>query len=159
MLCIFSCDSLYRNQDSKQFEFENSLQKKISQLDGQGEAELLFMSTNMVVHKSINDLRLFIVAKSSENELIIVSILEALYDSLSALLRVPIEKQAVLENLDLTLLIIDEIIDNGLILETDANTIASRVAMVEEGTDHTLAEQTISQAFATAREQYRNFLR
>jgi len=135
------------------------LQKKISQLDGQGEAELLFMSTNMVVHKSINDLRLFIVAKSSENELIIVSILEALYDSLSALLRVPIEKQAVLENLDLTLLIIDEIIDNGLILETDANTIASRVAMVEEGTDHTLAEQTISQAFATAREQYRNFLR
>jgi len=159
VLCIFSCDSLYRNQDSKQFEFENSLQKKISQLDGQGEAELLFMSTNMVVHKSINDLRLFIVAKSSENELIIVSILEALYDSLSALLRVPIEKQAVLENLDLTLLIIDEIIDNGLILETDANTIASRVAMVEEGTDHTLAEQTISQAFATAREQYRNFLR
>ena len=113
----------------------------------------------MVVHKSINDLRLFIVAKSSENELIIVSILEALYDSLSALLRVPIEKQAVLENLDLTLLIIDEIIDNGLILETDANTIASRVAMVEEGTDHTLAEQTISKAFATAREQYRNFLR
>ena len=90
MLCIFLSDSLYRNQDSKQFEFENSLQKKISQLDGKGEAELLFMSTNMVVHKSVNDLRLFVVANSYENELMIVSILEAVYDSLSAFLRAPI---------------------------------------------------------------------
>ena len=70
------------------------------------------------------------------------------------------DKQSALENLDLVLLAIDELIDGGLILETDPATIVSRVAMTDEGMEHSLTEQTITQALATAREQLsRNLLR
>ncbi|CAA2996490.1 coatomer subunit zeta-2-like [Olea europaea subsp. europaea] len=63
-----------------------------------------------------------------------------------------VDKREALENLDLILLCIDEIVDGGIILETDANSIATKVAsnIVDAGAP--LSEQTISQALATARE-------
>jgi hypothetical protein len=68
------------------------------------------------------------------------------------LLRNNVEKKTVLENLDLILLCLDELVDGGIILESDANVIASRVAMRGADADVPLSEQTISQALATAKE-------
>lgn len=66
----------------------------------------------------------------------------------------------VLENLDLVLLTMDELVDGGVILETDANVIANRVSMRGADSDTPLAEQSFSQALASAKEQLtRNLLR
>lgn len=54
--------------------------------------------------------------------------------------------------MDVILLCIDEIIDGGIVLETDANSIATKVAGHSIDSGATLSEQTISQALATARE-------
>ena len=67
-----------------------------------------------------------------------------------------------LDKLDTVLLALDELVDGGVILETDANVIANRVSMrgVEGEQATPLAEQTLSQALATAKEQItRNLLR
>ena len=69
-----------------------------------------------------------------------------------SLLPAACRKRSALENLDLVLLTIDELVDNGIILD-DANVIANRVSM--GGGQQTLAEQTPSQALATAKEQLR----
>jgi hypothetical protein len=69
-------------------------------------------------------------------------------------LRGDVEKRTALENLDLILLCIDEIIDGGIILETDANTIAGKVATNAADGSVPFSEQTISQALATAREHF-----
>lgn len=58
-----------------------------------------------------------------------------------------------LENLDLVLLALDEIVDRGLILETDASTAAARASMAGADADVPLAEQTLSKVMATAKEQ------
>ena len=143
-----------------QFQFERNLCKRSTHLSCNGDVELLVLDNHIAVHKSSHDLRFYMIASQSENELIIVSILETLYDSLHNLLRGLVDKQSALENLDLVLLVIDELIDGGLILETDPNTISSRVAMSEDCIEHSLTEQTISQALASAREQLsRNLLR
>ena len=42
------------------------------------------------------------------------------------LLRNEVERRNILENLDLVLLIMDEIVDGGIVLETDPNNIANR---------------------------------
>ena len=58
-----------------------------------------------------------------------------------------------LENLDLVLLAIDEVVDRGLVLETEPQVVASRVSM--RGADGEVpsgGEQTLSQAFANAKE-------
>lgn len=114
----------------------------------------------LAVHKASHDLRFYIIASHAENELIAVSVLETLYEALHNLLRGVVDRQTVLENLDLVLLAIDELVDGGLILETDPDIIVSRVAMTDDGIEQSLTEQTITQALATAREQLsRNLLR
>lgn len=64
-----------------------------------------------------------------------------------------VEKKTVLENLDLALLAIDEIVDRGLILETDAATVAARASMAGAEGELPLAEQTLSKVMASAKEQ------
>ena len=64
-----------------------------------------------------------------------------------------VEKKTVLENLDLALLAIDEIVDRGLILETDAATVAARASMAGAEGKLPLAEQTLSKVMASAKEQ------
>lgn len=53
------------------------------------------------------------MGSSDENELILVAALNCLYDSISLILRKNVEKKALVENMDLAMLIIDEICDNG----------------------------------------------
>ncbi|PPR90067.1 hypothetical protein GOBAR_AA30616 [Gossypium barbadense] len=66
--------------------------------------------------------------------------------------RGTVDKKEALENLDLILLCLDEIVDGGIILETDANVIAGKVASHSMDAGAPLSEQTITQALATARE-------
>ena len=70
-------------------------------------------------------------------------------------LRNQVSKRTLVENLDLLLLSIDEIIDDGLILETDSNLVVGRVCMVGGGDnkDVPLSEQSFTQALQTARDQ------
>ena len=63
---------------------------------------------------------IFLTTKKNKNnffyfQLILVSVLNCLYDSVSHMLRKNVEKKAMLENLDGIFLAIDEICDNGLV--------------------------------------------
>lgn len=150
----------FKNSRESQFRFEQNLCKKSSHLSCKGDVELLVLEEYLAVHKASHDLRFYIIASHAENELIAVSVLETLYEALHNLLRGVVDRQTVLENLDLVLLAIDELVDGGLILETDPDIIVSRVAMTDDGIEQSLTEQTITQALATAREQLsRNLLR
>jgi coatomer subunit zeta len=142
-----------------QLEFERNLFKSSSHLSCKGDLELMFMDQHFAAHKASHDLRMFVVANQNENEIILVSVLEALFESLTNLLRGVVDKLSALENLDLVLLVLDELVDGGIILETDPYAIIGRVAMNADS-EHNSAEQTISQALASARDQLsRNLLR
>ena len=142
-----------------QFEFERKVFKSSSHLSCKGDLELMLVDQHFAAHKASHDLRMFVVSDQNENEIILVSVLEALFESLTSLLRGVVDKISALENLDLVLLVLDELIDGGIILETDPCAIISRVAMSVDS-EHSSAEQTISQALASARDQLsRNLLR
>lgn len=53
------------------------------------------------------------IGPEGENELMLQGVLTAFYDAVSLLLRHQVEKRAILENLDLVVLALDETIDNG----------------------------------------------
>jgi len=55
-------------------------------------------------------------------------VIVALRDSLNFLLKNSIDKRTVIENYDLVSLAIDEIVDDGVILETDPMIVATRVS-------------------------------
>jgi len=64
-----------------------------------------------------------------------------------------VNKRALLDNLDLVFLAIDEIIDDGHILETDSFEVVSRVSMASAVKDIPLAEQTLSQTIGQVKQQ------
>ncbi|KAF8670939.1 hypothetical protein HU200_050208 [Digitaria exilis] len=128
--------------------YEKSVFTKTLKTNARTDAEITLFDGYIVVYKFVHDLHFFVTAGDDENELILASVLNGFCDSVGLLLR----KRTALENLDLILLCIDEIIDGGIILETDANAIAGKVATNAADGSVPFSEQTISQALATARE-------
>uniref|UniRef100_A0A673HPV0 Coatomer subunit zeta n=1 Tax=Sinocyclocheilus rhinocerous TaxID=307959 RepID=A0A673HPV0_9TELE len=79
-------------------------------------------------------------------KLMLMSVLNCLFDSLSQMLRKNVEKRALLENMEGLFLAIDEIVDGGVILESDPQQVVHRVAL--RGDDVPLTEQTVTQVRA-----------
>ncbi|MEW5299355.1 MAG: hypothetical protein WDW38_004620 [Sanguina aurantia] len=123
-----------------------------SRTAARAEAEIVLFDGHVVVYKYLGDLMFYVTGSQDENELVLVTVLTAFYEAVSILLRQQVEKKTVLENLDLVLLAIDEIIDGGIILETDAAMIAGRVTMRGAEGEVPLSEQTFSKALASAKE-------
>lgn len=118
------------------------------------------MEPSSRVYKFVSDVHFYVTGAVDENEIILATVLHGFFDAVSLLLRGVLEKRTVLENLDLVLLTLDELIDGGVILETEANVIANRVSMRGADGDTPLAEQSFTQALASAKEQLtRNLLR
>lgn len=67
----------------------------------------------IILYKTSLDTTVYVVGPSEENELMLYSALNSLTESFALLLRGQIEKRAVLENLDLITLAVDETFDDG----------------------------------------------
>lgn len=92
-------------------------------------AEIIILDGLVTIYRNTSDVWMYVVGSQLENELILVSVLTALYDALGSLLRSPPDKRLLLDNFDTLLLCLDEMIDQGMILETDAPSIVNRVGM------------------------------
>ncbi|KAH7547146.1 coatomer subunit zeta-2 isoform X1 [Ziziphus jujuba] len=138
--------------NSAKLDFEKSLFTKTMKTNARTEAEIAMFDSNIVIYKFVQDLHFFVTGGDEENELILATVLQGLFDAISLILRNTVDKREVLENLDLILLCLDEIVDGGMILETDANHIVGKVASHNMDLDAPLSEQTITQAWATARD-------
>ncbi|VDN58568.1 unnamed protein product [Dracunculus medinensis] len=130
-------DVLPTVKDQKAFE------KNLFQKTSKANAEIILLDGLICVYRSNVDLFFYVMGSSDENELILVAALNCLYDSISLILRKNVEKKALVENMDLAMLIMDEICDNGILLETEPQAIISRCALRSD--DLIFGDQTISQ--------------
>ncbi|KAG1879798.1 Longin-like domain-containing protein [Suillus subluteus] len=109
-------------------------------------ADIILYDGRLAVFRHSLDLIFYIIGGATENEIMLYSALTAFCDA--------VEKRAVLENLDMVLLCLDETIDDGIIVETDSTTIASRVSRPKaDTTEIVINEQTIMNAYQTVREK------
>ncbi|MCJ1281802.1 Golgi-to-ER vesicle coat component [Xylographa pallens] len=91
-------------------------------------SDVILYDNRVVVFKMEGDVMLYVVGGADENEVLLFSVVLALRDSLNILLKTSTDKRTIIENYDLVALAIDEIVDDGIILETDPVIIASRVS-------------------------------
>ncbi|KAI4381856.1 hypothetical protein MLD38_007886 [Melastoma candidum] len=138
--------------NSAKLAYEKTVFTRTLKTNARAEAEIAMFENNIVIYKFVQDLHFFVTGGDNDNELVLASVLQGFCDAVSLILRNNVEKNEVLENLDLVLLCIDEIVDGGMILETDAVTIAGKVASNNIDPGAPLSEQTLTQALATARE-------
>ena len=82
------------------------------------------------MYTNSSDCYFYVVGSSDSNELVLGTVLDTLLDSVGTLLKESIDKHSLLNNLELILLVMDEIIDNGIIFELDPYKVANRVLMI-----------------------------
>ncbi|XP_058739177.1 coatomer subunit zeta-2-like [Vicia villosa] len=138
--------------NSSKLAFEKFVFTKTLKTNARTEAEITLLDDNIIIYKFVQDLHFFVTGSDDENEIVLASVLQGLYDAITLLLRNNVDKREALENLDLILLCLDEIVDGGMILETNGPLIAEKVTSHNIDADSPLSEQTLTQAWASARE-------
>nr|CAD7460061.1 unnamed protein product [Timema tahoe] len=122
---------------------QKTFEKNLFNKTHRANAEIIMLDGLTCVYRSNVDLFFYVMGSSHENELILMSVLNCLYDSVSHILRKNVEKRVVLENLDIVMLAMDEICDGGIIMEADSSAVVQRVALRTD--DIPLGEQTVAQ--------------
>jgi hypothetical protein len=130
---------------------QKSFEKNLFNKTHRANAEIIMIEGLTCVYRSNVDLYFYVVGSAQENELILVSVLNCLYESISHMLRKNVEKRTLIDNMDGILLAVDEICDNGIILECDAIAIAQRISFRSD--DLPLGEQTMASVLQSAKEQ------
>ncbi|XP_071825253.1 coatomer subunit zeta-1-like isoform X2 [Apostichopus japonicus] len=137
----------------EQKEFEKNLFNKTHKAN----AEIIMLDGLTCVYRSNVDLFFYVIGSSQENELILVSVLNCLYEVTSQILRKNVEKRALFDHLDSVYLAIDEIVDGGIILEADPSSILQRVALRGDDMSEPNFKDAITsklEVFQSARDQF-----
>lgn len=92
---------------------QKAYEKNLFNKTHRANAEIIMLDGLTCVYKSNVDLFFYVMGGTHENELILMSVLNCLFDSVSLILKKNVEKRAVLENLDIVMLAFDEICDGG----------------------------------------------
>lgn len=155
-ICSRFCDRKQWADLEAQRSFEMSLLRKVQQMGEVSEQIVMEFGDYIVAYKQADDLFMFVVGGTDENELIMAEVLQTLDEALHTLMRGQVYEEMVQENLMSMLLVVDELVDaEGVIMETDASELAARVG--SQGSSFMdqvpIGEQTLSQALQTARDQ------
>ncbi|XP_074126243.1 coatomer subunit zeta-1 isoform X2 [Sminthopsis crassicaudata] len=108
---------------------QKAFEKNIFNKTHRTDSEIALLEGLTVVYKGSIDLYFYVIGSSYENELMLMAVLNCLFDSLSQMLRKNVEKRALLENMEGLFLAVDEIVDGGVILESDPQQVVHRVAL------------------------------
>ncbi|KAK0387623.1 hypothetical protein NLU13_3869 [Sarocladium strictum] len=104
--------------------FEKGLIEKTSKQSG----DIILYDNRIVLYKHESDVMMYVVGNVDENEILLYNTVLALRDSLHLLFKQSVDKRTIIENYDLVSLAVDEIVDDGIILETDPTIIVQRVS-------------------------------
>merc|ERR1711957_1048846 len=122
------------------------------------EVDVAVIDDCTVMFQACNDVFICAVAASSENELVVLQLVEGIFSTMTAtaaagFLASGITKELVLENLSDVLFILDEVVDDGVIMEHDQEKLSARIKMIDETevTQAAQAEQMFQKATQSAK--------
>ncbi|KPI86632.1 putative coatomer zeta subunit [Leptomonas seymouri] len=92
------------------------------------ESEIAVVDGHVVVFHNGEDVTVIVLGAGNENEVVLSSVLTGLVDALKQELNVPsLTTRLLLENYSALLMTVDEMLDEGIILETDAAAVANEL--------------------------------
>lgn len=138
-------DQALATQEAQE-QFEKNLIRKTARANAKTDPEIIMLETFTAVYRYISDVQFYIVGSSQENELFLLDTLTTLTDSVVSILRGQVDKRMTLENLDLVFIALDELCDNGIVLETESAALAARVTGRSSEAETPISEQTFSEA-------------
>ncbi|CRG93184.1 coatomer subunit zeta, putative [Plasmodium gallinaceum] len=146
----YNCEDIYNNfktvEDQKLF--ENDITEKVKKLGfNSNEVEIVILNKYIILCLPINDVNIYIIGDENDNEIILHEIIQTVEKALNNITNNQIGKRQLIDKLDSVYLILDEIADSGIIMETNPNVIINRLYMHEgDLQEHTPLNQAISSA-------------
>lgn len=116
----------------KQLSFEKSL---FTKAQAHPAAEIILLDNIIGVFRTVADVHFFVIGSLEENELVLWSVLTTYIETISLILKNQVDKRTLSENFDFLLLAMDELVDDGVVMETEPQVIADRVCMRSQGPD------------------------
>ena len=111
------------NSLSKQLEFEKNLFGKINKV----RQDIVLYDNNVITYKQSSDVLVIVGASLSENEAMLYLVTNNLTEALTILLDNNLDKSTIMSKYDMVSLCLDEMIDDGIVLEIDPAIVVSRV--------------------------------
>lgn len=107
---------------------QKTFEKGLLEKTAKQTSDIILYDNRVVLYKMESDVMMYVVGGLDENEIMLYNVILALRDSLHLLFKQSVDKRTIVENYDLVSLAIDEIVDDGIILETDPTIIMQRVS-------------------------------
>ena len=117
------------------------------------DSDAVLVDKQVVVFQARADSYIYVVAREEENEVILDNVLSGLVVALQILLQGSFESHVLLQNLGTVMLAVDEVAENGTILEVDGMAIANRVLMRGIDGNQQMVDMSVSDAMKIAKEQ------
>ena len=113
---------------------ENTFEKSIFKraLDDQF-GEIMQHDEYIVIYKLIGDVFIFVVGGLNSNELLLAEVADTMSTALSLVFKGKVDSKAIMKQIDLLYLLLDETIEQGLLFEGDPEVIAARTKLRNDG--------------------------
>ena len=118
---------------NKQREFEKQLCFQVKNLNvSQGELDIFSMNDYNIFVKIIGEIAYFIGLNEEDNECLGYNFCKLFENCLGNITNDNFERPKIFDNLEKIIVMIDELLDNGIIINTDSDTISKLVSHQEE---------------------------
>eukprot|EP00668_Euglena_longa_P040276 GGOE01053047.1.p1 GENE.GGOE01053047.1~~GGOE01053047.1.p1 ORF type:complete len:194 (-),score=77.96 GGOE01053047.1:165-692(-) len=116
---------------AKQMAFEKTLfAKTVPKKEGatvSDAGDIAIFETHAVVFKAVEETYFYAVSAVEENELVILNVLTCFCEALAQLLKNKLDPKSLLSNFEVMLLVADEMVDDGVLLEINPQNVAKEV--------------------------------
>ena len=134
---------LETNSHQKQFEktlfFKSNKQGSTSSSNGGANAngaskplnmyenDIMTVENYVAIFRCYTDMSIYILGDKDDNELILAMVLDTIHECFDKVFKHSIERKALINNMTAVILVIDELIDQGIVMATDSATILKRI--------------------------------
>ena len=86
------------------------------------------------IFRCYSDMSIYVLGSSDDNELIIGQVLGCIHECFDKIFKGQFERKSLISNMSGVILVIDEVIDQGIVMHTSASVILARIKTVKTTT-------------------------
>jgi coatomer subunit zeta len=91
------------------------------------ENDIMTVENYVAIFRCYVDMTIYILGDKDDNELILATVLDTVHECFDKIFKHSIERKSLINNMTAVILVIDELIDQGILMATDSLTILKRI--------------------------------
>ena len=88
------------------------------------------------VFRCYSDMSIYVLGHADDNELILGQVLDCIHECFDKIFKSQFERQALIKHMSQVILVIDEIVDHGIVMHTTPSVILARIKTVKKETSN-----------------------